>query len=113
MRVREALALAIDRERVTRDDLGGATWGADLGWGGSSERAQWFFGASYYKQREIASSKFANASVPVPGTGLANGSSATPQGRFVFQDPNTGQSFNLTPNDGATFHDTAVWVRAA
>ena len=106
---RDAEGGTLDLHYGEYDDLGGATWGADLGWGGSSERAQWFFGASYYKQREIASSKFANASEPVPGTGLANGSSATPQGRFVFQDPNTGESFNLTPNDGATspFYDPA------
>ncbi|MCD9097215.1 TonB-dependent receptor [Luteimonas fraxinea] len=106
---RDAEGGTLDLHYGEYDDLGGATWGADLGWGGSSERAQWFLGASYYKQREIASSKVANASVPVPGTGLANGSSATPQGRFVFQDPNTGESFNLTPNDGATspFYDPA------
>ncbi len=99
---RDAEGGTLDLHYGEYDDLGGATWGADLGWGGSSERAQWFLGASYYKQREIASSKFANASVPVPGTGLANGSSATPQGRFIFQDPNTGETFDLTPNDGAT-----------
>ncbi|MFL6587443.1 MAG: TonB-dependent receptor plug domain-containing protein [Luteimonas sp.] len=106
---RDAEGGTLDLHYGEYDDLGGATWGADLGWGGSSERAQWFLGASYYKQREIASSKVANASVPVPGTGLSNGSSATPQGRFVFQDPNTGESFNLTPNDGATspFYDPA------
>ncbi|MDR7191857.1 TonB-dependent receptor plug domain-containing protein [Luteimonas terrae] len=99
---RDAEGGTLDLHYGEYDDLGGATWGADLGWGGSSERAQWFFGASYYKQREIASTKFANASVPVPGTGLANGSSATPEGRFIFQDPNTGETFDLTPNDGAT-----------
>jgi len=99
---RDAEGGTLDLHYGEYDDLGGATWGADLGWGGSSERAQWFFGASYYKQREIASSKVANASVPVPGTGLANGSSATPAGRFIFQDPNTGETFDLTPNDGAT-----------
>ncbi|VXC16023.1 TonB-dependent receptor [Luteimonas sp. 9C] len=99
---RDAEGGTLDLHYGEYDDLGGATWGADLGWGGSSERAQWFLGASYYKQREIASSKFANASVPVPGTGLSNGSSATPQGRFIFQDPNTGETVDLTPNDGAT-----------
>lgn len=99
---RDAEGGSLDLHYGEYDDLGGATWGADLGWGGSSERAQWFVGAAYYKQREIASSKFANASVPVPGTGLANGSSATPHGRFIFQDPNTGQVFDITPNTGAT-----------
>ena len=81
---READGGSLDLHYGEYDDLGGQTWGADLGWGGGTERAQWFLGASYYKQREIASSKFANAAVPVPGTGLANGSSATPGGRFIF-----------------------------
>ena len=84
------------------DLAGGETWGADLGWGGSNERARWFLGASYFKQKEISSLEYGPASVPVPGTGLANGSSATPQGRFVFQDPNTGTVYNLTPNTGVS-----------
>ncbi|HVI57884.1 MAG TPA: TonB-dependent receptor [Luteimonas sp.] len=85
------------------DDLkGGETYGADFGWGGSTDRAQWFLGASYYKQKQIASTAYGPASEPVPGTGLANGSSATPQGRMVFQDPNTGTVYDITPNTGAT-----------
>lgn len=79
---------------------GGETWGADLGWGGSSDRARWFVGASYFKQKEISSLGYGPASVPVPGTGLDNGSSATPQGRFVFQDPNTGEVYSITPDTG-------------
>lgn len=83
------------------DLSGGDTWGADLGWGGSSDRARWFVGASYFEQKEISSLEYGPASVPVPGTGLANGSSATPTGRFVFQDPNTGTVYDITPNTGA------------
>ena len=60
---RDADGGSLDLHYGEYDDLGGATWGADLGWGGHSERAQWFFGASYYKQRQIASTKFDNASV--------------------------------------------------
>ncbi|MGH8031044.1 MAG: TonB-dependent receptor domain-containing protein [Luteimonas sp.] len=82
------------------DKYGGATSGADLGWGGSSDRAQWFLGASYFEQKGISSADFALARDPVPGTGLSNGSSATPQGRFVFQDPNTGTTYDITPNTG-------------
>ncbi len=99
---RDAQGASLDLHYGEYDDLGGQTWGADLGWGGSTDRAQWFLGASYYKQRQVESSEFANASVPVPGTGLANGSSATPTGRFIFQDPNTGEVLDITPNDGAT-----------
>ena len=84
------------------DKEGGETWGADVSWGGSSGRAQWFIGASYFKQKQISSSEYEHARVPVPGTGLANGSSATPTGRFVFQDPNTGQVYSITPDTGVT-----------
>src|SRR5690606_39380231 len=82
----------------TYDALGGDTWGADMGCGGGSERAQWFVGASYFKQDEVSSLEYGPARVPVPGTGLANGSSATPQGRFVFMDPIRGQAHDPTTN---------------
>jgi iron complex outermembrane receptor protein len=81
---------------------GGETYGADISWGGTSDRAQWFIAGSYYKQKEISSSEYWAAREPVPGTGLANGSSATPNGRFVFQDPNSGQVYSITPNTGIT-----------
>ena len=84
------------------DKFGGATSGLDLGWGGSSDRAQWFLGASYYKQEGVSSAEYGPASIPVPGTGLSNGSSATPQGRIVFQDPGTGQVYSITPDTGVT-----------
>ncbi len=90
---RDAQGASLDLHYGEYDDLGGGTWGADLGWGGSNDRAQWFVGASYFRQREIASSRFANAAEPVPGTGLANGSSATPGGRFVFASPDPDGTF--------------------
>ncbi|NLA69150.1 MAG: TonB-dependent receptor [Gammaproteobacteria bacterium] len=85
----------------TFEDLGGDTWGADMSYGGGNDRMQWVVGASYFKQDEVASTEYGPASVPVPGTGLSNGSSATPQGRFVFLDPNTGLVHDLTTNTGA------------
>src|SRR5690606_13681675 len=78
------------------------TWGADMGYGGGNDRVQWYVGASYFKQEEVSSLEYGPASVPVPGTGLANGSSATPQGRFVFMDPNTGMVHDITTNTGTT-----------
>jgi iron complex outermembrane receptor protein len=84
------------------DEGDGQTYGADFGWGGSSDRAQWFLGGSYYKQEKILAADRDISQFPVPGTGLSNGSSATPFGRFVFQDPNTGTVYSITPNAGAT-----------
>jgi len=63
---------------------GGGTTGVDFSFGGSGDRAQWVVGASYFKQKEISSAEYLWAREPVPGTGLANGSSATPGGRSVF-----------------------------
>ncbi|MFS8064192.1 MAG: TonB-dependent receptor plug domain-containing protein, partial [Luteimonas sp.] len=84
------------------DEGDGDTYGADFGWGGSTGAAQWFLGASYYKQEGISAADRDISQFPVPGTGLANGSSATPTGRLVFQDPNTGVVYSITPNDGAS-----------
>lgn len=80
----------------------GETGGLDIAWGGSSDRADWFLGASYIKQRPIFSRDRVQSSLPVPGTGLANGSSATPTGRFVFTDPATNRTYSITPNTGAS-----------
>jgi iron complex outermembrane receptor protein len=51
----------------------GDTYGADLGWGGSSDRADWFFGASYYKQEGISAADRDISQFPVPGTGTLAG----------------------------------------
>lgn len=67
----------------------------DIAWGGSSDRASWFVGASYHDQDEIASRDRERTRVPVFGTGLALGSSRVPGGRFVFQDPRNGVVYDL------------------
>src|SRR3546814_17636862 len=73
------------------DDLAdGETYGADLGWGGSTDRWQWFLGAAYYTQKQVVSSASGPASRPVPATGLATGRSAPRQGREGVQEPHTG-----------------------
>jgi len=66
----------------------GATKGGDIAWGGSDgDGLSWFVGASYVEQDRIFSRDRAQSSFPVPGTGLTFGSSATPQGRFIFINP--------------------------
>lgn len=84
------------------DKKGGETSSVDASYGGGSDRVQWFVGGSYYKQKEISSAEYGPARLPVPGTGLANGSSATPTGRIIFQDPNTDAVHDITPNTGDT-----------
>ncbi|WP_285446491.1 TonB-dependent receptor [Xanthomonas sp. fls2-241-TYG-148] len=78
----------------------GTNQGMDLAWGTSGEDFSLFLGASYVKQDPIYARDRAQARFPIPGTGLTFASSATPDGRFQFVDPNTGVRQNLTPNVG-------------
>jgi iron complex outermembrane recepter protein len=85
----------------------GATTKADLAWGWNGERSNLFLGASYTDQERVSSADRQQARFPVPGTGVAFGSSGTPTGRFIFRNPNTGVNHDLTPNTGANnpFYD--------
>ncbi len=78
----------------------GETTGVDFAWGHNTDRAQFFVGLSYTDQQEIFARDREQSSFPVPGTGVRFGSSATPTGRFIFTDPNTGATLDLTPNTG-------------
>ncbi|HSM12381.1 MAG TPA: TonB-dependent receptor plug domain-containing protein, partial [Lysobacter sp.] len=80
----------------------GATSKADLAWGWSGDRSSLFLGASWTKQEDVKSSDREQARFPTPGTGVAFGSSGTPTGRFIFTDPNTGATLDVTPNTGDT-----------
>jgi len=80
----------------------GDTHDAELSFGGSGERHSFFLSASTHETKEIFSRDREISSFPVPGTGVALGSSAIPAGRFIFRDPNTGQTRDLVPNAGVT-----------
>jgi len=101
---------------------GGNTKEASLTLGGSGDRWNAVFGASYYEQDAISSGEYEQSAFPVPGGGLAYGSSGTPQGRFRFCDPrittpgtpgfcgdatNDAVFYNITLNNGTT---TPVFV---
>nr|WP_246371339.1 TonB-dependent receptor [Lysobacter penaei] len=77
----------------------GANSNVDLSWGMTTERSSLFLGLSYVDQEKIKASDREQSSYPVPGTGVAFGSSGTPTGRFIFTDPNTGVTHDITPND--------------
>lgn len=77
---------------------GGSTTSANISFGDKGERHEFFVDFSHTKQNSISSSDWSQASgACIPGTGLANCSSATPTGRFVFTD-STGKSVSVTPN---------------
>ncbi len=78
-------------------------WSVSLG--SSNERSHSFFSAEYTRQGRVNSKDRAISQFPLPYTNscLAGGcSSGTPQGRFFFNDPNTGEHHDLTINDGVT-----------
>jgi iron complex outermembrane recepter protein len=78
----------------------GETSDAELSFGGSGDRHSFFLSASYSETKAIFSKDREISRFPVPGTGVALGSSAIPAGRFVFVDPNTGATLDLVPNAG-------------
>lgn len=75
----------------------GETTDAALSFGGSGDNHSFFIGASYHRSKPIFSRDRAISSFPVPGTGVALGSSAIPAGRYIFTDPNTGRTQDLVP----------------
>jgi iron complex outermembrane receptor protein len=94
---------------------GGDDKEADITVGAGGDRSSSVFSASYVKQEGISSGEWGQSSFPVPGAGLAAGSSGTPQGRFIFCDPRilTAGSpgfcdaqgndwFDMTLNNGTT-----------
>lgn len=86
------------------DEGDGSTQQWNISAGATSENTRAFFGLSYLDQRRVSSGDREISEFPTPGVGACTGrcSSGTPQGRFFFTDPNTGQTLNLTVNDGVT-----------
>lgn len=89
----------------------GKNLSANLSYGGQlpAARGDYFVDFSHVDQSRISSAETEQSRFPVPGTGVAFGSSAVPNGRFVFSDPNgedydglcPGGDCNVTPNGPA------------
>ncbi|MEL7369923.1 MAG: TonB-dependent receptor, partial [Myxococcota bacterium] len=81
----------------------GVTQQYDLGWGQTGEETSVFFNVSYTRQGDISAADRAISRFPLPNFDRCtnNCSSGTPQGRFFLTDPNTGESLDLTINNGA------------
>ncbi len=78
---------------------GGMTSTGTASLGGKFDRGEFFIDYEHVKQNAISSGAWSQSGAAcVPGTGLANCSSATPTGRYIFIDPNTNQFENITLN---------------
>ncbi|HEX7111880.1 MAG TPA: TonB-dependent receptor, partial [Mizugakiibacter sp.] len=78
---------------------GGKNTSGNASFGAKGDRYEFFVDFSHVKQNAISSSVEPQAGGEcVPGTGLANCSSATPTGRFVFFDPAVNDFVSVTPN---------------
>jgi len=93
---------------------GGDATEADITIGGGSDTFNGVFNASYVDSKGISAGEWGQSSFPVPGAGIAAGSSGTPQGRFTVCDPrlpttsyggcdaNGDNWFDITLNNGTT-----------
>ncbi len=86
----------------TYDQGDGETNSFDITVGSVSQSSRFLLSLSHFEQRAVSAADRSLARTPAPLTpGGTHGSSATPFGRFVFVDPNSGV-VSLTVNDGVT-----------
>jgi iron complex outermembrane receptor protein len=76
----------------------GKTYSGNVSLGGSTDRLDFFMDVSRFKQNGISSGDWSQSSFPVPGTGLANASSATPYTRYLFDTPGGVDFGGLCPD---------------
>ncbi len=65
----------------------GKTWSGNVSLGGSTDKFDFFMDISHFEQHGISSNDWSQSRFPVPGAGLAGGSSATPFTRYLFDTP--------------------------
>ncbi|RMF15881.1 MAG: TonB-dependent receptor [Alphaproteobacteria bacterium] len=71
-------------------------------WGASGENTRVMLAASFTDQGKVFAGDRKISQFPIAGiTDGTGGSSGTPQGRFIFTDPRTGETLSITLNDGA------------
>ena len=81
---------------------GGETSDIELSLGGERGATSASIHFSYTDQKRVSAADHALTRWPKPGTGVTHGSTFTPQGRIIFDDPNTGRFVNCALNDGVT-----------
>ena len=79
----------------------GTTQEYDFRWGAEAERTRVLLDVSFTKQGAVSAADRKISQFPIAGVSDGSGgSSGTPQGRFIFRDPNTGVVSSITLNDG-------------
>jgi iron complex outermembrane receptor protein len=79
---------------------GGDDEEGDFTLGGSGDRFNGVVAGSYTNSKRISSAAWSGSQFPVPGAGLAAGSSGTPQSRNIFCDPRIATTgFNVVDNE--------------
>ena len=80
----------------------GLTQNYDVTWGASGDRARMLLSLSFMHQGRVWANDRDISRFPSPYFTECTGgcSSGTPQGRFVFTDPNTNEAVDVTINDG-------------
>jgi iron complex outermembrane receptor protein len=89
----------------------GSTQSGNVSLGGKANRINFLMDLSYFNQHQIESDETEQSSFPVPRTGVAFGSSATPTTRSVFFEPANNTQGGLCPlvdTDGDSVDDTAL-----
>jgi iron complex outermembrane receptor protein len=92
----EGLALHVYAADYSVGD--GKTYSGNVSLGGSTDKYDFFMDISRFKQNGISSGDWYQSSLPVPGTGLANASSATPNTRYLFDTPGGVDFGGLCPD---------------
>lgn len=85
----------------------GTSKGIDLAWGRTTDRSSLFLSLSHTDQDVVYARDREQSRFPVPGTGVALGSSGIPAGRFIVTDPNTGATLDLVPDATGPAYDPA------
>ncbi|MBW3568188.1 MAG: TonB-dependent receptor, partial [Proteobacteria bacterium] len=83
------------------DEGDGEMTSADISFGLTRDRSSVFFSLSHTDQKAVSAADREQSQFPVPGTGVTRGSSGTPQGRFIFLNPD--DAGGLCPDDGGVF----------
>jgi len=77
----------------------GKTYNGNISYGYKDKQLEFYLDFAHYQQQAVSSDVSEQSRFPVPGGGLAFGSSATPTGRFIFNGPGTDTFNGLCPLD--------------